>query len=220
MTALARELLIVGAGGHARELLALIDDLNRERAAWRVLGLVVDPAHRTEDRVAGLPVFAGLETLAAHPGAGVAVALGDPALRLRMRDRLPGGAAQRLATLVHPRAWLAAQVRIGIGCQILAGAMVNADAHLGDLVVLNLGASVSHDCRLGNGVTLGPGARLAGGVEVGEGAEIGMGAQVLPRLRVGAGALVAAGAVVTADVPDGALAIGVPARLRARKSRL
>ncbi len=219
VTAQPRDLLVVGAGGHARELLALLGDLNREHPAWRVLGLVVDPTHRREDRVAGQAVFSGLATIADHPDAAIAIALGDPALRLQMRARLPDGAAQRLATLVHPRAWVAANARLGVGCQLLAGALVNADALLGELVVLNLGASVSHDCRLADGVTLGPGARLAGGVEIGEGAEIGMGAQVLPRLRVGAGALVAAGAVVTADVPEGALAIGMPARLRARKPR-
>ncbi|MGE4086188.1 MAG: DapH/DapD/GlmU-related protein [Vicinamibacterales bacterium] len=48
--------------------------------------------------------------------------------------------------------------------------------------------------------------------EVRRGASIGSGATILPGVVIGAGALVAAGAVVTADVPDGMVVSGVPAR--------
>lgn len=214
MTPDPRPLVLVGAGGHAREILALIDDLNAAAPAWRVQALAVDPAfHRPGQQVRGLPVLAGFQALAERPALALVIAVGDPAARLALHARCPGG---ELVTLVHPRAWVATGARLGAGCQLMAGAMVNADASLDDLVILNLGASVSHDCRLGRGVTLGPGARLAGGVEVGEGAELGMGAQVLPRVRIGARAVIGAGAVVTRDVPDGALAVGVPARVRAK----
>ena len=49
-----------------------------------------------------------------------------------------------------------------------------------------------------------------------DGAAIGANATVLPGVRIGAGALVAAGAIVTRDVPPGMLAIGAPARIRAK----
>jgi len=55
-------------------------------------------------------------------------------------------------------------------------------------------------------------------VVVKRGADIGTGAVLLPGVTVGEGAIVGAGAVVTADVPDFAIAAGVPARvLRYRK---
>jgi acetyltransferase-like isoleucine patch superfamily enzyme len=55
-------------------------------------------------------------------------------------------------------------------------------------------------------------------VVVKRGADIGTGAVILPGVTVGEGAIVGAGAVVTADVPDFAIAAGVPARvLRFRK---
>lgn len=50
-------------------------------------------------------------------------------------------------------------------------------------------------------------------VHIGYGADIGMNASILPGVRVGAHAIVGAGAVVTADIPDYAVAAGVPARV-------
>jgi acetyltransferase-like isoleucine patch superfamily enzyme len=46
-----------------------------------------------------------------------------------------------------------------------------------------------------------------------DGCDIGVGAIVLPGVRIGRGAQIGAGAVVTHDVPDGAVALGVPARV-------
>lgn len=50
-------------------------------------------------------------------------------------------------------------------------------------------------------------------VTVGYGADIGTNATILPGVRVGAHAIVGAGAVVTSDIPDYAVAAGVPARV-------
>ncbi len=48
---------------------------------------------------------------------------------------------------------------------------------------------------------------------VGQRASIGSNATILPGVSIGAQALVAAGAVVTRDVPAGAVAAGVPAKV-------
>ena len=52
-----------------------------------------------------------------------------------------------------------------------------------------------------------------GGIFVGDGAWIGHGVTVLQGVRIGEGAVIAAGAVVVHDVPDNAIAAGVPARV-------
>ncbi len=52
-----------------------------------------------------------------------------------------------------------------------------------------------------------------GGIVVEEDAWLGFGVIVLDGVRVGRGAVVGAGAVVTRDIPDGAIAMGVPARV-------
>jgi acetyltransferase-like isoleucine patch superfamily enzyme len=56
-------------------------------------------------------------------------------------------------------------------------------------------------------------------VVIGYGADIGTNATILPGVRVGAHAMIGAGSVVTQDVPDYAVAAGVPARvIRSRRS--
>jgi acetyltransferase-like isoleucine patch superfamily enzyme len=55
--------------------------------------------------------------------------------------------------------------------------------------------------------------RVSSGVTIGPGAWIGAGAKILDGVTIGARAIVGAGAVVRADVPDSAVAVGVPARV-------
>ena len=164
----ARALVLVGAGGHARELIAQVEAINlcasagdAVRAPWTLLGLLVDDAFRGTDPVDGYPQLGAPDWLASHADVWVSVAVGDPAQRLSLARRAAAAGAAGFATLVHPRAWVAPRATLGAGCQVMAGALVNAHAQLGEHVILNLGSSVSHDCVLGHGVTLGPGARLA-----------------------------------------------------------
>ena len=112
----------------------------------------------------------------------------------------------------HPRGFIASDVALGLGVQVLAMAAVCAGAQLGDAVIVNTSASVDHGCVIGNGVHVGPGAHLAGEVSVHEHAFIGTGGIVLPRLTIGRGAIVGAGAVVTRDVAPGEIVVGSPAK--------
>lgn len=52
-----------------------------------------------------------------------------------------------------------------------------------------------------------------GGIYIGDDAWLGFGVIVLDNVKIGKGAVVAAGAVVTIDVPDYAIAAGVPAKI-------
>jgi acetyltransferase-like isoleucine patch superfamily enzyme len=59
-----------------------------------------------------------------------------------------------------------------------------------------------------------------GGIIIGDEAWLGYGVIVLDGVKIGRGAVVAAGAVVTKDIPDGAIAGGVPARVIKMRSDL
>ena len=83
-------------------------------------------------------------------------------------------------------------------------------------VVSGQTAEVGEDVVIFHGVTLGGVAMTQGKRHptVGNHVMIGAGAKVLGPITIGDGAKVGANAVVTKDVPEDAVAIGVPAQLR------
>ncbi|MBL9173994.1 MAG: NeuD/PglB/VioB family sugar acetyltransferase [Verrucomicrobiales bacterium] len=208
--------LIWGATGQSRVLADFLPDLG-----YRIVAFV-DRNPGVTSPVPGIPLLNGepgfREWIAHHPAPGALVAVGGDrgADRLALQELL-ATAGCTILTAVHPAATVAGSARIGVGSQILAGAVVGAAASLGAAVIINTRASADHECRLEDGVHLAPAATLCGLVQVGRGTLIGAGAVVLPRIRIGAGVVVGAGSVVTRDLPDNVIAFGNPARIvRAR----
>jgi sugar O-acyltransferase (sialic acid O-acetyltransferase NeuD family) len=210
---MTRDIVIFGAGGHAREILQIVDDLNAIELRWRCLGFCVDPEHAQSGTLHGLPVHVGIGSLSAFCGLSMVVGVGDPVGRSQIVERLRAVGCSEFPALVHPRAWVASNVQLGPGTVVFAGAALNTDIRIGEHVHVNLNASISHDCVVGNFATLGPGVHLAGRVCVGDRAEIGTGANMIPETCIGHDAVVGAGATVISDVAAHAVVAGVPARV-------
>ena len=214
-----RPIVYWGATGQARVLAEFA-----EGAGFRVAALF-DRNPSLVSPLPGVPLFTGPEGFLVwreeHLGEiHCLAAIGGPAGRARLEmQRFMQGYGLVPAIVVHPTAFVAADVTLGAGSQILAHAAIGVDAHLGEACIVNTKASVDHECRLGDGVHVAPGATLTGCVSVGDGAMIGAGAVVLPRLHIGSDAVVGAGSVVTRDIPDGAVAYGNPARLQEKNQR-
>ena len=117
----------------------------------------------------------------------------------------------RFVTLVAPTAIVTPHTRLGEGCCVLNGAIVNR-AVLGENVVINSGAIVEHDCVLGDNTFVGPGAVIGGGVTIGRDCFIGLGARIKNGITIADGVTVAMGAIVTRDLKEPGLYHGSPLR--------
>ncbi len=86
-------------------------------------------------------------------------------------------------------------------------------------IVINPGAAIGPNCLILQQVTIGYGGKIPGNPTLGGHVDVGAGAKVLGGITVGDHAKIGANAVVLTDVPPGATAVGVPARIIPPRSR-
>src|SRR5206468_4379427 len=113
--------------------------------------------------------------------------------------------------------WLAHWGRWLTGIEIHPGATIGRRVFIdhGMGVVIGETAEIHDECTLYHGVTLGGTSWNKGKRHptLGKGVVIGAGAKILGPILVGDGAKIGSNAVVVRDVPAGATAVGVPARI-------
>lgn len=203
-----KNLLIWGAGGHGRVVL----DIARSMGDFGHIAFF--------DNRIGLPAqLAGLDVLSGDL-CGVwqlgfdmfIVAIGPNMVRAeRFREALEAGLEP--ATCIHSTAWISPGAVIGRGTVVMPRVVIQTDSRVGEDCIVNTGAIVEHDCIVGDHVHLSPGVTLCGNVMIGPFAHLGASVTAIPGATVGDGAVVGAGAVVLGEIPRGATAVGVPARV-------
>lgn len=169
----------------------------------------------------GVPVLGGDEAVAALDPSSVLLvnAVGQrvgASAREEIYERMKARGF-RFATLVHPHTFVDSTATLAEGVQVMAGAVVQADASIGPNSIINTMASVDHDCFLGAHVHIAPGAVLCGAVSVHDRAFVAAGATVIQGITIGHRAIVGAGTILVRNLSDGTLVLG--ARPRPRRVR-
>ena len=200
-------LLLFGAGGHARAVL----DAALCSGQWGVvLASDRDAKVCTGELLPGVAMVTLSGLPATHePACALHVSIGHNASRQREAMLL---GLERLATVVHPSASVSPHAFVAAGCFIAAQSVLAPGARLGTGVVVNHAAVVDHDVRVGSVSHIAPGAVLGGAVQIGARVLVGAGAVVLPGVSVCDDAVIGAGAVVSAHVLVAGTWAGVPAR--------
>jgi sugar O-acyltransferase (sialic acid O-acetyltransferase NeuD family) len=208
-----KEVVIIGAGGHAREVLEILLSCRANGSGVHVLGFIEEDA-RTGATMCGLPILGDFRWFDSFETGRVEVicAVGTPEITksLVLKARKLG---LRFASAISPLALISPSASIGRGVMIFPNVVVSCGVSIGNYVTLNVATTVSHDSRVGDYSSISPGVHIAGGVSIGRGCFAGMGCNVIQGVSVGDRSVLGAGAVVLDDVPAGVTSAGVPARI-------
>ena len=204
------ECVIIGAGGHGRVVL----DIMQHEGRHEVVGFLDSNPDLHGRLMDGVEVLGPIQRLAGLKEQGVLgaiVAVGHNGTRRSFGEQVQR-LGHELVSAIHPSANIASNVSIGRGVVVAAGALVCAHCQIGDGVILNTGCLVDHETMIGTACHLCPGVKIAGRVTIESGAFVGIGATVIQHVRVGHDSVIGAGAVVLKDVPPMSTVVGLPAR--------
>lgn len=209
-----RRIIIVGAGGLGREVLHWL------QAAWpdyqsRIAGFLSNDPDVLAEKNCPLPILGSPNTFAASTGDGFVFAIGIPGARRGVAERMLARGC-RFLTLIHPTAIVAPTAVVGEGAVLCPYAIASDSVRVGRFALLNYHTSLGHDAVVGDFSVLSPYATLGGGAVLAEDGFMGLHASIAPGRRVGARSQVSANSAVMRDVPDDALAFGVPATVSPR----
>ena len=143
-------LIILGAGGYGKT----IEDVAGQLDKYEGIKFLDDKAENTSGKTADFKDFINDYT-EFYP------AFGDNELRYNWILKLDEAGA-KIATIVHPRAYISPKAVIGKGSAVLPNASINYGAVITYGCIVNIGAIVDHNVLLGNGDHVCPGAVVKG----------------------------------------------------------
>jgi len=216
-----QKLVIIGAGGFAREVKWLADDITKSSQCpeeYEFAGYVVSDTDKVSELDSADQILGNFDWLKENPEAFdcLAMGIGNAAPRLKVSNELEKQYGPRYwPALIHPSAHFEkSSAKVSHGVQICANVIGTVNLVFEPFAMVNLACTLGHEAILGRSCTLNPTVNISGGVNIGAGALIGTGAQILQYLNVGCNAIVGGGSVVTKDVDDGTLVVGIPAKAR------
>ena len=205
------KIVIIGAGGQARVVCEILKhDRNVE-----IVGFIDPVLKEPNEKIMGLPVlgnFPVVSELIKKGVKGFIVGVGDNKIRAQRFEEMKNLGLEPI-NAIHPTANVAYDVKIGKGVVIAMGATVATNAIIGNNVIINTGAIVEHEDVIEDNVHIAPGVALAGRVRVKKGAFLGIRSVIKEYLTIGENAVIGAGSVVLDNIPDNAVAVGVPAKV-------
>lgn len=165
-----KNIVIIGAGDLGKEIVWLIEDINKIKPTYLILGFLDDTKEKQGKEFCWYRVLGGLdylEELNSKTPLYAVVAVKDSANRRKIVEAHPG--FTRWESIIHPRATVAPSSSIGAGSILFPNVTVSVDSELGRFGVYYIQSTISNDCRIGDYVTMLYGASVQEHVDIADG---------------------------------------------------
>ena len=217
-----KKVIILGGLGNGSVIAAAIDDaFRRGNKEWKMTGYLNDRM-KSGDVIEGFPVLGALKDTKRFIQDGYyfintiyRIDGQDSRISLFESLEIPD---ERLATFIHPTAYVAPEVKIGSGCVIMPNVSISPGVKFGRCCLVMIAATIGHNNTIGDHCHFAAESCVGAYLKIGKGVHIGLNASVREELTLGDYSTLAMGAVLLKDMGEFEIWAGVPAKLL-RKSK-
>ena len=193
------KILLIGAGGHARSCIDVLEEENQ----FEIAGLI-EKVERISNNSLGYSVIGtddDLKVLRKHyKNAIITVGqIKSPKIRIKLYQLLKE-LDFTLPVIVSPHAYVSKHAQIGEGSIIMHGVIINANAIIGNNCIINNKSLIEHDAVIGDHCHIATGAIINGEVSVENETFIGSGAVTKQAIAIGKNCVIGAGVVLKNDI--------------------
>lgn len=194
-----KNVILVGAGGHCRSCIDVIE----AHTNFDIKGIVGRPSE-VGQTILGYPVEYhddDLESLTKQD-LGFLITVGQiktNQLRVELFDRIRRSGGQ-FVTVVSPRAHVSKHAKVGAGTIVMHDALVNAAAMVGENCIINSKSLIEHDAVIGDHCHVSTRATINGGTTVNSDCFVGSGATLHQNISIAANSIIGSNAVVTRNI--------------------
>jgi len=207
------DIVIFGVGGMGREIIGLIENINKVSPSWNIIGFLDDNKSYWGKLINGHEVLGGFQWLEKYNNKiYLTCGIGDSKIRKLIYEKSEKLSNIELATLVDPTAYINNSVIIEKGSIICRNCTINIDAIIGRGILMNTSSSVGHDSILSDYCTLFTNTIVSGNSKIGENCEIGSGAFILQGKNIAGNSVIAPLSAVLKDIEEPGIYSGNPAR--------
>jgi sugar O-acyltransferase (sialic acid O-acetyltransferase NeuD family) len=202
-----QKLVLVGAGGHARSCIDVIEQQGR----YRIIGLV-GSINEVGCQVLGYKVLGTDDALPEilNRADYSLIAVGQIEVN-EIRNNLFSRIANigfKSPIVVSPRAYVSPHADIGFGTIVMHGATVNAGARIGNNCIINSQALIEHDVIVEDDCHIATGATINGGATVGQFSFVGSRSTIRESITIGQMCLIGMNLSVRHDLPPNSRFLG------------
>ena len=214
-----KKLVLFGAGGFAKEVANMINNINSMVPTYDFLGFIVDKEYyKPGDIINGYPVLGDESWILDNKDVYCCCTIENIIARKRIHEYLKQNGI-KLETIKDVSGYVSPHTVVGDGCVIYPYVLVSENVEIGEGVLLNSCVTVGHDVKIGSFTNVMPSTGISGNCVIGEQVSIGGHAYIVPRKKIGDKAVVAAGSIVFGNVKAETTVLGNPAkRMRAIES--
>jgi len=205
-----KDIVLIGAGGIAKDVCLTIEEINRINPEWNILGIIDDNKELWGQYLNEYKILGGIDYLnSMDEDVYAVITIGDGVTRKKIVDKTVN---RKFAVLIGTNTCISKHTKFGEGTMIFPGNIISGNVVIGKHVLMNLACTIGHDAILHDYATILPGANISGIVEIGEYSTIGTGSAVIQEIKIGNHAIVGAGSVVIRNVEDNCTVVGNPGK--------